>query len=185
MIDQILDNIKPKMQGAINNLKEDLAKIRTGRAHASILDGIFVSYYGSNTALKEVASITTPESSVISIKPWDKGILADIETSIRNSDIGLSPVNDGTQIRLILPPMTEERRKEIFGQVKKHGEQAKINLRTIRGEAWSKVQAAVKNKEATEDDKYTAEEKLNKAIEEMNKEIDKIVSEKEAEIMKI
>jgi len=173
------------MRAAIDSLSEDLSRIRTGRAHSGVLDGIKAMYYGSPTPLKEVATISVPEPTVISIKPWDKGALADIETAIRNSDIGLSPVNDGTQIRLVLPPMTEERRREIVGQVKKLGEQAKVVLRNIRGEAWSRVQSAVKSKEATEDDKYQAEEKLNKLIEEMNGEIEKVVATKEAEVMKI
>jgi ribosome recycling factor len=185
MIDQIIDEIKPKMKSAVTKLQDDLSRIRTGRAHAGILDGVKASYYGSPTPLKEMATISVPEPTVISVKPWDKGILADIESAIRNSDIGLSPVNDGTQIRLVLPPMTEERRREIVSQVKKLGELGKVTLRTIRGEAWSKIQTAVKNKEATEDDKYQAEEKLNKLIEEMNREVDKVVTEKEAEIMKI
>lgn len=185
MVDQIIESIKPKISATLENLQSELTRIRTGRAHAGILDGIYVPYYGGKTLLKEVASISTPEPTVIAIKPWDKNVLADIESVIRASDLGLSPVNDGVQIRLILPLMTEERRKEIALQVKKCGEQAKIAIRTIRGEAWSKVQAAVKNKEATEDDKYSAEEKLNKVVEEKNKEIDKILAEKEAEIMRI
>lgn len=185
MIDQIITDTKPKMTGAIDSLQEELSRIRTGRAHASILDGIFVSYYGTSTAIKELATVTIPEPTQISIKPWDKNALSDIESAIRKSDIGISPVNDGAQIRLILPPMTEDRRKEIVLQVKKFGESAKVSLRNIRGEAWSRVQTALKNKEVTEDDKYAAEEKLNKLIEEMNKEVEKIVSEKETAIMKI
>jgi len=182
MIDQIIDESKPKMNSAIDNLKEDLAKIRTGRAHAGILDGIAVSHYGTTSLIKEVASVSVPESNMIVIKPWDRNALSAIETAIRASDLGLNPTNDGLQIRLVLPPMTEERRKEIAVQVKK---QAKISLRNVRGEAWSKVQQAVKNKEATEDDKYTAEERLNRLTDEKNKEVDKISAEKEAEIMKI
>lgn len=185
MIDEIIENILPKMENAILTLVSDLSKIRTGRAHQAILDGIYVSYYGTNSALKEVASITVPEPTSIAIKPWDKGMLSDIESAIRNSDLGLNPVNDGVQIRLNLPPMTEERRKEISAMVKKYGEEAKIVLRNCRGDAWGKVQSALKNKEITEDDKYAAEDKLNKLIEEKNKEVDKIVAEKEAEIMKI
>lgn len=185
MIDKIIDECKPKMNSAIANLHEDLSKIRTGRAHAGILDGIFVSYYGATSQIKELASIMVPESNMILIKPWDRNALGDIENAIRNSDIGLNPTNDGVQIRLVLPIMTEERRKEIAGQVKKNGEQAKIAVRNVRGESWSKVQQAVKNNEATEDDKYFAEEKLNKLVDEKNKEIDKIVADKEAELMKI
>ncbi len=185
MIDKIVEECIPKMKAAIAVLESDLSRIRTGRAHAGITDNIMVSYYGSNTPLREVASITVPEPTSIAIKPWDRNLLSPIETAIRNSDLGLSPVNDGVQIRLNLPPMTEDRRKEIVLQVKKHGEAAKVSLRNIRGEAWSRVQAALKNKEVTEDDKYSAEEKLNKLVLEMNKDVDKITLDKETEIMKI
>lgn len=185
MIDQILKDARPKMQAAIENLKTDLSRVRTGRANPGILDGVLVSYYGSNTMIKELATITVPEANQIVIKPWDRGALAPIETAIRNSDIGLAPINDGAQIRLVLPAMTEERRREIVGQVKKFGEETKVSLRNVRKDAWDKVQVAQKNNEATEDDKYWAEEELNKLINEMNKEVDKIVIEKETEIMKI
>ncbi len=185
MVDTIIQETKPKMDSAISVLRDDLSKIRTGRANPAILDGIRVSYYGSTSSLKEVASISVPESTIIAIKPWDRNSLGSIETAIRNSDLGLSPVNDGTQVRLILPPLTEERRKEIVTQVKKSGELAKVNLRNIRSEAWNKVQAGIKSKEVTEDDKYGAEESLNKLISERNKDIDKIVLDKESELMKI
>jgi ribosome recycling factor len=185
MIEKIISDVKPKMKSASDKLRDDLSRIRTGRANPSILDGVVASYYGANTAIREMASITVPEPNQIVIKPWDRNALNPIETAIKNSDIGLNPINDGAQIRLVLPPMTEERRKEIGSQVKKNGEEAKVALRNVRKEAWDKVQAAEKNKEATEDDRYWAEEELNKIIDEMNKEIDKIVAEKEAEIMKI
>jgi len=185
MIDQIITDIKPKMKSAIDNLATELQRVRTGRANASILDGILVPYYGSTSSIREMASITIPEPTVIAIKPWDRNALSDIETAVRSSDIGLSPINDGVQIRLVLPQMTEERRKEIAGQVKKMGEDAKVSIRNVRGDAWTKVQQAVKKNEATEDDKYSAEEELNKLTLEKNKEIDKIISEKEIEIMKI
>lgn len=185
MIDQIISDVKPKMKSSIDNMISELQKIRTGRANAGILDEVRASYYGSPTPIREMASVTTPESNVIAIKPWDKGTLAAIETAIRASDIGLAPINDGVQIRLVLPPMTEERRKEIVQQARKISENAKIAVRNIRGEAWSKVGQAIKSNEATEDDKYRAEEELNKITLEKNKEIDKIIADKEAEIMKI
>lgn len=185
MIDKIVEECIPKMKAAIAVLETELSRIRTGRANASLTDGIFVSYYGTSTPLREVASITVPESSMIAIKPWDRNLLSVIETAIRNSDLGLSPVNDGVQIRLSLPPMTEDRRKEIVLQVKKNCESTKVSIRNIRGEAWSRVQTGLKNKEVTEDDKYQAEEKLNKLVLDMNKEVDKITSDKETEIMKI
>jgi ribosome recycling factor len=173
------------MQTVISDLKNDLAKIRTGRANPAILDDIKVKYYGAVSSLREMATITVPEPTIISVKPWDRNSLGDIELAIRNSDLGFSPVNDGIQIRLILPPMTEERRKEIVTLVKKTGEQAKVTLRTVRGDYWSKVQTAEKNGEATEDERYMAEEELNKMISEKNKEIDKIILDKEKEIMSI
>lgn len=185
MIDQILKEIKPKMKSSLEVLVNDLSRIRTGRANPAVLDGIQVSMYGSNMSLKEVGTISVPEANQITIKPWDRGALAAIETAIRNSDIGLSPVNDGSQIRLVLPPMTEERRKEITLQVRKLGEETKVSLRNTRRDAWDKVQTAEKNKEATEDDRRWAEEELNKIVNEMNAEADKIVAEKEKEIMKI
>src|SRR3989344_5834290 len=185
MIDQILKEIKPKMMAAIENLKNELSKLRTGRANPGILDDIMVPYYGNSMRIKELASITVPDASQIVIKPWEKNALGDIETAIRASNIGLNPVNDGLQIRLILPPMTEERRKEIAAQVKKYGEESKVSVRNTRRDAWDKVQTAEKNGEATEDDRRTAQEELNKIITEMNKEIDQVVTHKENEIMKI
>lgn len=185
MIDEIVKIAKPKMSGCIVNLEADLKKIRTGRANPEILDSVKVSYYGVLSPLREMASVTVPEPTVIAVKPWDRNSLSDVELALKNSDLGLSPVNDGVMIRLVLPPMTEERRKEIVTSIKKMGEQAKVSIRTIRGEAWEKVQEAQKRKEITEDDRYRSEEELNKLITEMNKEIEKIVTEKESEIMKI
>lgn len=185
MIDQILKEVRPKMAAVLENLKSELAKVRTGRANPAILDDIIVPYYGSSMRIRELASVTVPDATQISIKPWEKNALGDIESAIRASNIGLNPVNDGVQLRLILPPMTEERRKEIATQVKKAGEETKISVRNIRRDAWDKVQTAEKKGEATEDDKRSAEEGLNKIITEINKEIDSIVVEKETEIMKI
>ncbi|MEI6499385.1 MAG: ribosome recycling factor [bacterium] len=185
MIEQIVKEAKPKMQLAIGKLSDDLHSIRTGRANASLLDPIMVSVYGAQSAIKEVASVTVPEANQIYIKPWDRNVLSGIETAIRNSDIGLSPINDGTAIRLVLPPMTEERRKAIALQAKKFGEEAKVVIRNIRGEVWGKVQSAEKKSEVTEDDRYWAEDELNKITNEMNKEVERIVGEKEKEILSI
>lgn len=185
MIDQIIKDVKPKMKLALETLSTDLSRIRTGRANPSVLDGIVVSYYGAKNAIRELATVTVPEANQIVVKPWDRNALGDIETAIRASEIGLSPINDGVQIRLVLPPMTEERRKEISTLVKKNGEEAKVVLRNIRREVWDKVQTAEKNKEATEDDRRWAEEELNKIVNEMNREVETVVSLKEQEIMKI
>ncbi|HOX40700.1 MAG TPA: ribosome recycling factor [bacterium] len=185
MIDMYIKEAKPKMLSAIDNLRTELSRIRTGRANPAILDGVVVSYYGTNTPLREVASISAPEPTQILVKPWDKNALSDIEIAIRNANLGVSPVNDGTGIRISLPPLTEERRKEIATSVKKAGEECKVSIRNIRREAWEKVQTAEKNKEVTEDDRRWAEEELNKLVNEMNSLVEKVVAEKEAEVMKI
>lgn len=185
MIDTILKETKPKMEQTLQNFRSDISKVRTGRANPSILDGIVVSYYGANSLIKELATISVPEANQITIKPWDRGALSQIEAAIKISEIGLSPINDGQQIRLVLPPMTEERRRELATQIKKMGEEAKVSLRNIRRDTWDKVQTAEKNSEATEDDRRWAEEELNKMVTQMNKDADMIVAEKEAEIMKI
>lgn len=185
MIDVVVKETKPKMQKAIDNFKDELTRIRTGRANPSILDGVMVSYYGATSPLREIASISVPESNQILIKPWDRGAVPAIETAIRNSSLGLSPINDGTQIRLVLPPMTGERRKEIAVTIKKIAEETKVSLRQVRREIWDSVQSAVKNKEATEDDRDRSEKELNKLIDEMNHEVDRMSAEKEKEVTQI
>lgn len=185
MVDQLLKDAKPKMENTLQNLREELSRIRTGRANPSVLDGLQVNLYGSRMSIKEVASVTVPEPSQIYIKPWDRNAIGPIESAIRSSDLGLSPVNDGQGVRLSLPPMTEERRKGIVIQVKKTGEQTKISLRNIRGDVWAKVQEMVKTKEATEDDREWGEKELNNLINDMNKKVDEIISEKEKEVMQI
>lgn len=185
MISDILKDAEGKMIEVIGRLKEELKKVRTGRAHSSIVEDIKVSYYGVETSLREMALITVPETNLIQIKPFDRNSVGDIEIAIRNSDLGFNPTNDGNFIRVILPPMTEERRLELVKQIKKYGEESKIALRTIRGESWSKVQKGQKSGEITEDDRYQAEDKLNKLIEKMNQNIEQVVAEKETEVMKI
>lgn len=185
MIEEIIKEAKPKMQSSIEKFKTELIKIRTGRANPEILDDVSVTYYGSKVTMKEVATISVPEPNQIMIKPWDKNSIGDIELAIRNSDLGLNPINDGQSVRLVLPPMTEERRKELVNQIKKLGEESKISLRNVRKESWEKVQEAEKKGDATEDDKYRAEEKLNLLINDMNAEVDKLISQKEQEVMKI
>lgn len=185
MISDILKEAKAKMAEAVERLKEELKKIRTGRAHSGIVEDVKVLYYGIETPLRELALITAPEANLIQIKPYDKNSIGDIENAIRNADLGFNPTNDGNFVRIILPPMTEERRLELTRQIKKHGEESKIVLRTIRGDAWSRVQKGEKSGDVTEDDRYQAEEKLNKLIEKMNQNIEQIVAEKEREVMKI
>ncbi len=182
---KILKSVEEKMEMAILRLEEELKKIRTGRAQSSLVENIKVSYYGSEVALKELASISIPEPSLIQLSPFDKNSIGDIETAIRNSDLGLTPINDGNFVRIVLPALTEERRVELSKKIKTIGEETKVTLRNIRKEAWSEVQAEERAGSATEDDKYQIEKELNGLIEEMNKKVDDLVKSKENEIMKL
>lgn len=185
MINDILKEAEAKMVEAIERLKEELKKIRTGRAHSGIVEDVKVAYYGVETPLRELALITTPEANLIQIKPFDRNSIGDVETAIRNANLGFNPINDGNFVRIVLPPMTEERRIELTKQIKKYGEESKISLRTVRGDSWSRVQKGEKSGDVTEDDRYQAEEKLNKLIEKMNQNVEQVVAEKEKEVMKI
>jgi len=184
-MDKILKEAENKMREALIHLSEELKKIRTGRAHTSLVEDIRVSYYGSTMAMREVATLSAPEPGLIQIKPFDRSAINDIETAIRNADLGLNPMNDGTFVRIALPALTQERRSELAKNVKKTGDGAKVTLRTVRGEAWETVQKMVKSSELTEDDKYSGEKRLNDLIDKMNAEVDKIVSEKEKEVMSL
>jgi len=185
MIKDVIKEAENRMSQSLDRLRGELRKIRTGRAQSGLVEDIKVSYYGTEVALKELALISIPEANLIQIKPFDRNSIGDIELAIRNSDLGLNPINDGNFVRIALPPMTEERRSELAKQIKKMGEEAKVAVRTIRGEAWSKVQGLEKSGQATEDDRYQAEEDLNKLIEKTNHSVDQIASEKEQDIMKI
>ena len=173
------------MDQAVGHLKEELATIRTGRANASLVDTLMVSYWGNLTPLKQMASVTVPDATSIVITPWDKQAMGDIEQAIRNSNLGLNPVNEGGQIRVVLPPLTEERRLEMVKTIHEKAETSKVALRTHRKEAWELVQKQVKSGELTEDDKYRYEEDLNKVIEGFNKQVDELVTQKEKEVKTI
>ena len=150
-----------------------------------MVEDISVSFYGTTLPLKQMASVSTPSPTLIVIKPWDKNALGDIELAIRNSGLSLNPTNDGTLIRISLPALSEERRKELVKIIKDKGEEVKIAIRLIRQEAWQKVVKAEREHKISEDERYKGEEELNKLIEECNKKIDEIIDQKEAEIMRI
>ncbi len=184
-MDRIIKDTEKTMRETLSRLADDLKKIRTGRASTSLVEDLKVSYYGTMMSMREVATLSAPEAGLIQIKPFDKGAINDIETAIRNADLGLSPINDGIFIRVSLPPLTQERRTDLAKQAKKTGDAAKVALRTVRGENWEIIQKSVKDGSLTEDDKYSGEKKLNELIDKMNSEIDKIISEKEKEIMSL
>jgi ribosome recycling factor len=178
-------DVEDKMKKAISVLKEELAGLRAGRANPAILDRITVDYYGVPTPINQLGSISVPEARVIIIQPWDAKILKDIEKAIQKSDIGINPNNDGKVIRLVFPILTEERRKELSKGVKKHGEDSKVAVRSIRRDAIERYKAQKKNNEITEDDLKDAEEDIQKMTDKYIVEIDKLVELKEKEIMEV
>ena len=185
MIDQVIKDLRPKMEERIAHFINEIRTIRAGKAESSLVEDILVSFYGTTLPLKQMASISTPSPNLITILPWDKNALGDIELAIKNSGLSLNPTDDGNLIRIVLPPLSEERRKELSKLVHNKGEETKIILRTMRQEAWQMIVQAEREHKISEDEKYRGEEMLNKTIEEFNKKIDEIVKSKEAEIMRI
>ena len=181
-------DIKPyehKMTKTIEVLSKELAAIRAGRANPGVLDKITVEYYGAPTPLNQVAAISTPDPRTLAVQPWDGSILRQIEKAIQVSDLGINPQNDGKVIRLVFPPLTEERRKELIKQVSKIGEEAKVAIRNVRREAIDKFKAAQKKSEMTEDDLREGEDKIQKATDKFVKEIDGIVAKKSKELAEV
>jgi len=179
------DQYKSKMEKTISVLKSDLSAIRAGRANPHVLDKINVEYYGTPTPINQLATIQVPEARQIVIQPWDAKILNDIVKAIQTSDLGINPNSDGKVIRLIFPPLTEERRKELTKDVKKIGEQSKIAIRQIRRDAMENYKKQEKAKEITEDDLKTIEKDIQKLTDEYIEKVDDIVNAKIEEIMEI
>ena len=176
---------KEKMKKAAQNLQRELGQIRAGRANASLLDRITVNYYGAPTPLNQMASIQIPEARVLMITPFDKSILQDVEKAIMASDIGISPTNDGNVIRLAIPQLTEERRKELAKDVKKEAENAKIAIRNIRRDAIDEYKKQQKNGDITEDDLRGLEKDVQTLTDNSIKEVDKIAADKEKELLEV
>ena len=174
---------KEKMKKAAQNLQRELGQIRAGRANASLLDRITVNYYGAPTPLNQMASIQIPEARVLMITPFDKSILQDVEKAIMASDIGISPTNDGNVIRLVIPQLTEERRKELAKDVKKEAENAKIAIRNIRRDAIDEYKKQQKNGDITEDDLRGLEKDVQTLTDNSIKEVDKNAADKEKELL--
>lgn len=185
MIKDITKKLEEKMQKTISVLRSDLSTMKAGRANPTMLDRIQVDYYGSPCPLNQVANVSAPEPRVLVISPWEKSLMKDIEKAILKSDLGINPSNDGTVIRLIIPELTEETRRNLVKNVKKTGEDAKIALRSIRREANDKIKALKKDGEITEDEQKISEENVQKITDNFVKEIDSIILAKEKEIMSI
>lgn len=183
MAADILKDTKQRMSKAIDAYRNELATIRAGRANASILNHVNVLYYGVPTPLNQLASITVPEARMLLISPYDKSSLTEIEKAILQSDVGITPSNDGSVIRLVIPALTQERRQELVKQVGKEQENAKIVLRNIRRDAIDQTKKMQKDNELTEDDVKDYEKDIQVIIDEATKELEKVSAEKEAEIL--
>ena len=182
MYEKEIGGLKKHFDDVIARLNEDFANVRTGRASASLIENIPVTYYGTTTPLKQMATLSVPDATQILVQPWDKESLGDIELAIKNSQVNLSSVNDGRTIRVQLPPMTQERREELIRLIHRKGEEGRIALRGSRQEIWDKIKRMEKDGSITEDDRYGAEKELNKLIEDYNKKIEDLVSNKEREL---
>ena len=178
-------NAQDRMAKSIETLRANLAKVRTGRAHAGILDSVMVEYYGSPTPLSQVANLTLIDARTIGVAPFEKKMAGTIEKAIRDSDLGLNPSSQGDTIRVPTPPLTEERRKEMVKLTKSEGEDAKIAVRNIRRDANEAVKKMVKDKTASEDDERRSADEIQKLTDKFVAEIDKLLAEKEKDIMTV
>ncbi len=173
------------MEAAVEALKKDFASIRTGRASLALMDGILVEYYGNPTPLNQVSSLSTPDSRQIVIQPWEQKIISDIEKAILKSDLGLTPMNDGKIIRINIPPLTEERRKQLVKVVKKRAEEAKVSVRNIRREFNESLKQLEKEKEISEDELKKSLDDVQKITDSYIKKVDEKLEHKEKEIMEV
>ncbi len=185
MINQIISDLSDRMDKAIQALRRDLATIRTGRANATLLDTISVEYYGVVTPLNQVANISTPDVRTLSIQPWDKSTLGEIEKAILRSDLGLTPSNDGTLIRLNIPMLTEDRRKELSKIARRMGEDAKVAVRNIRRDVNEDLKKQERDKLVSEDESHRILDEIQKTTDKFIVEIDEVVAHKEKEIMEV
>ena len=181
----ILDQKQTEFQKVVEHLKSELATLRTGRANSSLVEHLMVEYYGATTPLIQIAQISVPEPRSIAIQPYDKNALKDIEKAVMTSNIGITPVNDGNFIRLNIPPMTEERRKDIVKLVGQMAEKARVSVRNLREDVWKEIQKMEEDGKITEDDKIAAKDELQEVVNKYNDEIKKIAEAKEKEVMTI
>ncbi len=185
MGDEIFEDLKDRMGKSIESLKREYSRLRTGRASISLLDGIRVSYYDTPTPLNQMASLAVPEPRLIVIQPWDKTAIEDIEKAILKSELGLTPMNDGKVIRISIPPLTEERRKELVKVARKMSEENKVAIRNIRRDANEMLKDLKKEKEISEDDLFRSQEEVQKATDQFISQVDELCAVKEKEILEI
>lgn len=184
-MDELIQTLSQKMDKAIDVLQKDFKKVRTGRANPAMLDGINVDYYGTPTAIAQVGNISVPEPQMMLITPWEKSLLGEIEKAILRADIGITPQNDGNVVRLPIPPLTEERRKDLVKQIKKFGEDAKISIRNVRRDGNDKLKKMEKDKEISQDDVKGGTAKVQDVTDAHVKQVDQLIAEKEKELMQV
>ena len=185
MVNDIKKNAELKMQKSLESLKTDLSKIRTGRAHTGLLDHVMVEYYGSMVAVNQVANVSLGDARTINVQPYEKNMVAKVEKAIRDSDLGLNPATSGDVIRVPMPMLTEERRRELAKVVRGEGENAKVAVRNVRRDANDALKKLVKDKEISEDDERRAQDEVQKLTDRYVAEVDKALQTKEAEIMAV
>ncbi|MCA1931693.1 ribosome recycling factor [Rheinheimera sp.] len=185
MINDILKDSKTRMEKSVEALKGQLSKIRTGRAHPSLLDGIQVSYYGANTPLRQVANVSVEDARTLTISVFDKTLIQAVEKAILQSDLGLNPMSAGTTIRVPLPPLTEERRRDLVKVVRNEAEGARVAVRNIRRDANADLKTLLKDKEIGEDDERKAAEEVQKLTDAFVKKVDEVLADKEKELMEV
>lgn len=185
VIEKIKKDAESRMIKSLEALKADLGKVRAGRANPALLEHVKVDYYGTRTPLNQVANIGVADARTLTVTPWDKGMVAAIEKAIRESDLGLNPASAGAVIRVPLPPLTEERRRELSKHVRAEGENAKIAIRNVRRDAKEQLKELLKKKQITEDEDKRAEEAIQKATDRNIAEVERIVAAKEQEIMQV
>lgn len=184
-MDSVLKDSKSRMNKALENLDREFARLRTGRASTSLVEDIQVEYYGTPTPMNQISSLSIPDSRTITIQPWDKSAFGDIEKAILKSDLGLTPVNDGKIIRISIPALTEERRKELVKVAKKFTEETKVAIRNVRREANDALKKLKNDKEITEDDMHRGQDEIQKLTDGFVEKADAKLEEKEKEIMEI
>jgi len=184
-IAEVRESAEQKMQKSIESLRTSLAKVRTGRAHAGLLDHIHVDYYGTSVPIGQVANVIVQDARTLGVQPWEKKMVQVVDKAIRESDLGLNPATSGDLIRVPMPPLSEERRRELTKVVKHEGEQAKVAVRNLRRDANEHLKKLVKDKEISEDDERRMQDEIQKLTDKYVSEIDKVVTQKEAEIMTV
>lgn len=185
MVKEIIDSKQAAFEKALRHFTEEAGTLRTGRANPGIVENLLIDYYNAMTPLVQIASISIPEPRQIVVSPWDKGALTQVEAAIRESDLGLNPVNDGSVIRITLPALTEERRRELVKTLNSRAEEARISIRNAREEAWKEIQDAEKAGNISEDDKFRGKDELQKMVDSFNAKLETVREKKEGEIMTV